>query len=87
MSNPNPAPFGLPRIDWAMIGILITILLQGAAGLWWAAKMDSRISSLEADAVPMRAVVETVARLDERTEAMKASTERIERKLDAENKR
>ncbi|MET3528545.1 hypothetical protein [Phenylobacterium koreense] len=71
------------KIDTALIGIVITIVLQLAGGLWWAATMSGRVDKLEADVAPARQVAETVARLDERFKAMEASTQRIERKMDA----
>lgn len=67
------------KIDTALVGIVITILLQCATAIWWAAAMSSRIDKLESEVAPVRAVVETVARLDERTKGI----ERIERKLES----
>ena len=71
------------KIDWALLGIVITILLQGASALWWASKMDTRVGSLEQRMAPIAVTVETVARLDERTKSMGDTATRIERKLDA----
>ena len=70
------------KIDTALIGIVITLILQFAGALWWAATMNARLDKLEADIAPARQVVETVARLDERSKAMEIATQRIERKLD-----
>ena len=66
------------RIDTALLGVAFAILLQCGACLWWASNADTRISKLEADIAPVRVMVETVARLDERTKGI----ERIEQKLD-----
>ena len=70
------------KIDWALLGIVITLLLQGGSALWWASKMDTRLAQLENEAAPLKVAAETVARLDERTKATDASVQRIERKLD-----
>lgn len=66
------------KIDTALIGIAFSIVLQLGAGIWLAATMNTRIEALEQQIAPMQAIVETVARLDERTKGI----ERIERKLD-----
>jgi anti-sigma-K factor RskA len=70
------------KVDYALIGIVITILLQGGGFVWWAAKADTRLSSLEARVAPLAATVEVTARLDERTSSMAKAMERVERKLD-----
>jgi hypothetical protein len=70
------------KIDWALIGIVITLLLYGGSAVWWASKMDSRVMAIEGRMAPIAATVETVGRLDERTLAMQKSADRIERKLD-----
>lgn len=70
------------KIDTALIGIVITLIVQAAGAIWWAATMNARLDKLEADVAPARQVVETVARLDERSKAMEIATQRIERKLD-----
>ncbi len=67
------------KIDTALVSIAITLLIQTGAGVWWAATTNSRIEKLEENVAPVRVVIETVARLDERTKGI----ERIERKLDA----
>lgn len=61
---------GPRRLDTAWLGIAFAILVQCGACLWWASKADTRISKLEADVVPVRGVVEEVARLDERTKGL-----------------
>lgn len=70
------------KIDTALIGIVITLIVQAAGAIWWAATMNARLDKLEADIAPARQVVETVARLDERSKAMEIAAQRIERKLD-----
>lgn len=75
------------KLDVALLGIIITMLLQGAGGVWFAATLNARVQTLENEAVPLKAVVETVARLDERTKAMGESTQRIERRLETRDPR
>ena len=70
------------KIDTALIGIVISILLQCAGGLWWAATSNSRLDKLEGEVAPVRTMTETMARLDERTKGMEITTQRIERKLE-----
>lgn len=75
------------KIDFALIGIAFTILLECGTAVWWASSTDERLRQVEAkteaQAGPLRNVVETVARLDERTKGI----ERIERKLDSMEER
>lgn len=75
------------KIDTALVGIAVTILLQCIMAIWWAATMNSRVEKLEADVAPVRSMAETMARLDERTRAMEGTTQRIERKLDSAEER
>jgi hypothetical protein len=82
----DPEAERMPRprkIDTALLGIVLTLLLQGVTAIWWAATMNNRMTQLEKDLAPARTVFETVARLDERSKAMESSTARIERKLDS----
>lgn len=58
------------RFDTAWLGLVFAILLQCGACLWWASKADTRLSKLEAEAAPLRGVIEEVARLDERTKGL-----------------
>lgn len=75
------------KIDYALIGIVITILLQGAGAVWFAATINSRVDKLEADTATLRAIPVTVARLDERTSSLVEASRRIEAKLDQERSR
>lgn len=72
------------HVDWGMIGVIFALVIQGAGTVWWASSMDRRVSQLEQDIAPVRAATETVARLDERTAAIKEGMNRIERRLDAQ---
>ena len=70
------------KIDTALIGIVFAILLQCVTFVWWMATLNSRVDKLEGETAPVRAMTETIARLDERTRGMEITTQRIERKLD-----
>lgn len=75
------------HVDWGMIGVIVALTIQGAGTVWWASSMDRRVSQLEQDIAPVRAATETVARLDERTAAIKEGLNRIERRLDTQEAR
>ncbi len=65
------------KIDTALVGIVLTLLLQTGAGVWWAATTSSRLAKLEEERTPIRQMITSVAVLEERTKGI----ERIERKL------
>jgi hypothetical protein len=67
------------KLDTAIAGLVITVLLQAGTFVWSWSDMNSRVQALEREVAPLRAIAETVGRLDERTKAL----DRIERKLDA----
>lgn len=66
------------KIDTALVGIVLTLLLQTGAGVWWAATTSARLAKLEEQRTPINQMIETVAILGERTKGI----ERIERKLE-----
>lgn len=70
------------KIDTAIVGIVISLLIQAAGFVWSWSEMNSRVQALERETAPMRNMTETMARLDERTKGMEITTQRIERKLD-----
>lgn len=72
------------KVDTALVAIAITLLMQSAAGVWWAATTSQRITKLEENNAPITQMIETVAILGERTKGI----ERIERRLETmENRR
>ena len=78
----EPEPEGMrppKKLDTAIAGLVITVLLQAGTFVWSWSDMNSRVQALEREVAPLRAIAETVGRLDERTKAL----DRIERKLDA----
>lgn len=70
------------RISWTAVGIILAIIGQTVVLGAWAGGMDRRVTTLEAQVAPL--TDGTVARLDERTVAIRESVARIERRLEAE---
>ncbi len=68
------------RINWSMMAFLLAVVVQTAALIWWAAGMNQRVTALEHTVAPI--ADGTVVRIDERTQAMKETMIRIERRLD-----
>lgn len=62
-----------PRINWSMVGVCLTLVMNLIAGVWMASGLDRRVASLEA-AMPPGAL----QRLDERTLQMSKALERLE---------
>lgn len=52
-------------LNWEMIGVLLAVLANLAAGVWFASALNSRVGALESQLPPG-----FVQRLDERTEFM-----------------
>lgn len=75
------------RIEWGALALGLTILVQTAGIVWWGAKLDQRVSSVEARMVSNASAGETIARLDERTAAMQTSIDRIYTQLEADQSR
>lgn len=63
-----PAP-----LNWEKIGVILAVLAQLGGAVWFAASVDRRVSTLEAQLPPG-----IVQRLDERTAQMQASLGRLE---------
>ncbi len=71
------------RIDRHVpVALVITILLQTGAALLWSGAAAERLSALELRSGRTDEVVERTARLEEQSNAMRASLVRIEEKLD-----
>ena len=60
-----------------MIGVIIALIIQAAALIFWGGGLNQRVSNLERIVAPL--ADGTLARLDERTKAMKEQLDRIER--------
>jgi hypothetical protein len=65
------------KLNWSMIGVIIALVVQAAALIFWGGGLNQRVSSLERIVAPL--ADGTLARLDERTKAMKEQLDRIER--------
>lgn len=65
------------KLNWSMIGVILALCGQIAVLLIWGGGIQQRVSSLEAIVAPLSDG--TLARLDERTKAMKDQLDRIER--------
>lgn len=71
------------RIEWGALALGVTILVQTGGIIWWGAKLDQRVSSVEARMVSNASAGETIARLDERTASMLTTIDRIDRRVSA----
>ena len=65
------------KLNWSMIGVIVALVIQAATFVFWGGGLSSRVAALERVAVPLSDG--TLARLDERTKAMKEQLDRIER--------
>lgn len=65
------------KLNWAMIGVIVALVAQAATLVFWGGGINQRVSTLERTVVPL--ADGTLARLDERTEAMQKQLDRIER--------
>lgn len=64
------------------VALVLTIVLQTGAALLWSGAAAERLSALEMRSSRTDEVVERTARLEEQSNAMRASLARIEEKLD-----
>lgn len=71
------------HIDWGMVSVLVAVVVQTCGIVWWGAGINTRVARLEQDVRPLSAASATVAVLDERTENMKKTLDRVESRLDA----
>lgn len=65
------------KLNWSMIGVIIALVLQAATLVFWGGGLNQRVSNLERIVAPL--ADGTLARLDERTKAMKEQLDRMER--------
>lgn len=64
------------KLNWSMIGVIVALIVQAATLVFWGGGINQRVSSLERIVAPL--ADGTLARLDERTKAMKEQLDRIE---------
>ncbi len=65
------------KLNWSMIGVIVALILQAVTLVFWGGGLNQRVSNLERVVAPL--ADGTLARLDERTKAMKDQLDRIER--------
>ena len=65
------------KLNWSMVGVIVVLALNTATMFFWTGGLSQRVASLERLVVPL--ADGTLARLDERTKAMKEQLDRIER--------
>ena len=65
------------KLNWSMIGVIVALIIQAATLIFWGGGINQRVTSLERIVAPL--ADGTLARLDERTKAMKEQLDRIER--------
>lgn len=68
------------KFNWSMIGVIVALIVQAAALVFWGGGLNQRVTALEARTAPL--ADGTLARLDERTLAISKTLERLERKED-----
>ncbi|WP_433933000.1 hypothetical protein [Brevundimonas diminuta] len=69
------------KFNWSMAAVVLSLIVQAAALVFWGGGLSSRVAALEARTAPL--ADGTLARLDERTVAIRQSLERIERREEA----
>jgi len=86
----DPASEGWHLDKRVPVALIITIMMQTIAAVWWAASLSARVDALERDWARFSDVVsrlrtqeDRAARVDVRLEALYGRLDRIETKLDA----
>lgn len=68
------------KFNWSMAAVVLSLIVQAAALVFWGGGLSSRVAALEARTAPL--ADGTLARLDERTLSISKTLERLERKED-----
>ena len=81
------APRGEDREPWHLdknvpIALIVTILLQNGAALWWASKLDSRLGMVERRTAEVADHPARIVRLEAFRDDLGRRLDRIEAKLD-----
>lgn len=85
MTDPRSQP-GPLRFNWPMAGVVLALLVQTFGLIVWGAKIDQRVGALEQKVSASEKLSETVARMDERTSAMKSTLDHMDSRLSAEER-
>jgi hypothetical protein len=64
------------KLNWTMIGVIVALALNTGTMFFWTGGLNQRVANLEVLVAPL--ANGTLARLDERTLAMKDQLDRIE---------
>lgn len=75
------------RIEWSAAALALTLLIQTGTAVWWASAMNERMAAVEQKISASANTGETIARLDERTAAMNATIDRIDRRVSVAEER
>lgn len=67
------------------LGLIVTLVIQSAAGMIWVGAADARLSELEREVESRWGISERLARLEGETAMMRGSLQRIELSLINEN--
>ena len=79
-----PEPEGGWKIDRKIpVALLFALVLQSAAVVWWAARLDSRVEALEAQRTESVLLLDRVTRIEEKMLGLKEAIGRVEGKLGA----
>jgi hypothetical protein len=65
------------------IAVILAMVMQTFAIIWWAAQMEARVNVLEMQTAQNTLVIDRVSRVEEKVSALRESSRRIEQKLDA----
>lgn len=65
------------KLNWSMIGVALALVIQAVALIFWGGGLNQRVVALERTVAPLSDG--TLARIDERSLAMKDQLDRIER--------
>lgn len=87
MDQPSPPHVTHARFNWSMAGVVLALLLQTAGLVVWGAKLDQRVATLEQRTASAEKLSETVARVDERTQALVTTVNRIDTRLGEQERR
>jgi hypothetical protein len=68
------------RIEWSAAALGFAILIQTGGIIWWGARIDQRVSTMEQKISATAAAGETLARLDERTQFLVTTVNRLDQR-------
>ena len=64
------------------IALIVALMIQTSAGIWWAATLTARVSTIELWVADNRQVKDRLTRMETRQEYMIQTIEKIDRKLE-----